>query len=255
MTRLTLWQMKIKQKISTHVRNFKQDGRIAPLVPLFLLAFAYGIIHAAGPGHGKGIAMAYALTQGRSCGAGLLLGALIAVIHAGSAILLVIVLRFTLEKSISTNLASVSQATQVVSYSLITLIGIIVLVRSLAAWFRKGQKDADSQQGPSGLVTKNPLTAACAIGLVPCPGVIMILLFCLSLDQMILGLLLGMMVSLGMAITITLAVWLSLAGKNITLRCSRRWENSASYFEKGLDTFSGLLLTTLGGIFLAATLW
>lgn len=252
--KLTIWQMKLKQRISSHVRAFKDSGRIAPLLPLFLLAFLYGIVHAAGPGHGKGVAMAYALASERHYSAGLFLGFLIAIVHAGSAIIIIIGLRFVFEASISTNLDSISQATQIISYSLIFLIGLVLFLASLPPWFkRSGQHDANERNIVK-YVAGNPISAALAIGVIPCPGVIMILLFCLSLNQMILGVLLGGTVSLGMAITITLAVWLTIAGKKMTFKVSERWENSSRYIDQGLHTFSGLLLTALGGLFLAASL-
>lgn len=253
-TRITLWQMQLKQRITTHVRSFKKDGRLGPLLPLFLIAFAYGVIHAAGPGHGKGVAMAYTLGQGRSYGTGFFLGSLIALIHAGSAILFVVILRVFLEQNISTSLDSISKTTQVASYSLITLIGLIMFISSIPPWFGKQHSSSDVQQKQAGRIVHGPLAAAFAIGVVPCPGVIMILLFCLSLDQMILGLLLGVTVSLGMAVTITLAVWMGLAGKRMTFRISSRWERATSFIERGLHSSSGLLLTCIGGLFLAAAL-
>lgn len=252
--KLTMWQMKLKQRISSHVREFKENGRVAPLFPLFLLAFVYGVIHAAGPGHGKGMAMAYALASERRFSSGLFLGGLVSIVHAGSAILLVISLRFIFEKSISTNLDPISQATQVISYSLICLIGLILLVASIPPWFRRTEQHDENERKMVKYVAGNPFSAAFAIGVIPCPGVIMILLFCLTLDQMILGILLGVTVSIGMAITITLAVWITIAGKKITFKITDRWEKSTTYFEQGLNTFSGLLLTFLGGLFLAASI-
>ena len=246
---VTIWQMQLKQKISHHVRLFKKEGRIRPLLPIFLLAFAYGIIHAAGPGHGKGIAMAYTLAQGRSYGTGLLLGSLIALIHTGSAILLVVALRFALEQTIANNLDSISHITQIVSYGMITLIGFFILLTSLPDWCSKkpGQQTVDNKTIYR--IAHNPFTAALAIGVVPCPGVIMILLFCLSLEQMVLGLLLAFSVSCGMAFTITAAVWISLTGKKAVFQLSNKWKPGLYYVDCFLHSFSGLLLTIIGGIF------
>lgn len=251
---VTIWQMQLKQKMSHHVRLFKKEGKIRPLLPLFLLAFTYGSIHAAGPGHGKGIAMAYVLAQGRSYSTGILLGSLIALVHAGSAILLVIILRFALERALSSNLDAVSHITQIVSYGLITLIGFIIFLTSLPDWFNKKTAYPAENKNKIYKIASNPFTAALAIGVVPCPGVIMILLFCLSLEQMVLGLLLAFIVSCGMALTITVAVWVSVAGKKAALHVSSKWGSGLSYADRFLHSFSGLLLTAIGGIFLAASL-
>ena len=44
---------------------------------------------------------------------------------------------------------------------------------------------------------------ALAVGLVPCPAVVMVMLFCLSMDALALGLVLAVFISLGMALTIS----------------------------------------------------
>ena len=254
MNRISLWQMEMKQKISVYVRNFKKDGKIGPLLPIFLLAFLYGIIHSAGPGHGKGIAMAYTLSQGKHYLSGLLLGSLIAVFHAGSATALVLLLKLILEKSISSNLDTIARITQIISYGLITLLGLYIIGASLREFRKAPSPDASAGNGLPGKFGQGPIGIALAIGIVPCPGVIMILLFCLSLDQLVLGILLAAAVSCGMAVTITLAVWISLTGKKTILAMGSRWQKRLNLGEHLLHMTSGLLLVCIGGVLLAAAI-
>ena len=54
------------------------------------------------------------------------------------------------------------------------------------------------------MTRKGVLPWAVAVGLVPCPAVVMVMLFCLSMDVVILGLLLAVCISIGMATTISL---------------------------------------------------
>ena len=251
-SRIIFLQMQINKRIASHVHNFRKDGKIIPLLPLFLLAFAYGAVHAAGPGHGKAIAMTYTLAKGRSYGSGLLLGMMIALIHAGSAILLVFLLRVVLEKTISTSLTTITRITQIVSYGMICSIGLYICISSISSWFRKKQNECNIEK--SGTAIESPLTAAIAIGIVPCPGVIMILLFCLSLEQSTLGFLLCCAVSIGMALTITFSVWLSLAGKKLTLHISVAGKNRFMHAEQALHCLSGVALASVGGLLLAASL-
>ena len=82
----------------------------------------------------------------------------------------------------------------------------------------------------------------------------MILLFCLSLGQMILGILLCATVSIGMAMTITLAVWLALAGQKLTISLTNKSRSGLHNVEHGMHFFSGLILTSLGALLLAASL-
>lgn len=182
-TNITVLQMQIKQKIAANVHNFKRSGAIAPLLPLFLLSFFYGAVHAAGPGHGKAIAMSYALSRGKGYLSGFFLGGLIAVIHASSAIGVVFLLRYILERTITTTLESATQATQIFSYGLISCIGLYLFGTGLYSW-TKGTVNHDDKQHVKQRHFASPFNAALAIGIVPCPGVIMILLFVFRLNNM-----------------------------------------------------------------------
>lgn len=248
----TILQMQLKKKIAAYVHEFKNSGSVAPLLPLFILAFLYGSVHAAGPGHGKAIAMSYTLANGKGYLSGFVLGGLIAFIHASSAIFTVVLLRYILEKTIATSLESATQATQLFSYGLISLIGLYILVTGIYSLV-KGHSGEDGQH-ENRRHYANSFTAALAIGIIPCPGVIMMLLFCLSLNQFILGLLLCATVSLGMALTISISVWISLLGKNLVLHLTGKREHTFHRTEHILSCVSGLLLTTMGGLFLAASL-
>lgn len=251
-SKITVLQLELKQKISADVHAFKSSGSIAALLPLFLLCFLYGAVHAAGPGHGKAIAMSYVLAKGKGYRYGLLLGVLIAIIHAGSAILIVFLLRFLFEKTLSTNLDSATQVTQIFSYGLISLIGLYLLGIGLYSLV-KGVVDQHKESADRKHFT-NAFYTALAIGIVPCPGVIMVLLFSLSLEQVILGMLLCVAVSIGMALTITVSVWISITGKRLIMRFTAKEKKGFVFIEHVFSCISGLLLTTIGGLFLVASL-
>jgi ABC-type nickel/cobalt efflux system permease component RcnA len=217
---------------------------------MFVLAFVYGGVHAAGPGHGKTIAMTYVLTSGGSYRSGAFLGAMIALTHAGSAIMLVFLLQVVLDVSISRNMDSAIRITQIVSYALICLIGLYILMSSIKAWHKKEQnKDINRQEA----IINSPLSAAITIGMVPCPGVIMILLFCLALGQSLLGFLLCCMVSIGMALTITLAVGISLSAKKLVFQLPTWGRDRQIYTEYILHCLSGVVLAIIGGLLLLAS--
>jgi len=250
-SKIAVLQIQLKQKIAANVNTFKSSGTFAPLLPLFLLSFFYGVVHAAGPGHGKAIAMSYTLAEGKGYRSGLLLGTMIAIIHAGSAIVIIVSLRFLLEKSINTNLDTATQATQFFSYGLIVLIGLYLFWTRFFSLIKGTAFQNKEYVGHRHIA--NPFTAALAIGLIPCPGVIMILLFCLSLEQFFLGVLLSMAVSLGMALTISVSVWICITGKKFTLLVTGNTQQGFYYTEHVLSCISGLLLILLGGVFLAAS--
>lgn len=255
LARIGRWQMEIRQRLSALVHDFETEGRIAPLLLLVALSFAYGAIHALGPGHGKAVGMAYVLSRGGGFRSGLSLGFLIALVHGASAVALVLTLRFILAHSVSGGLAEVGRVTTIVSYTLITLIGLMLLAASIRGWRRPEKDPVHGAAHPALRRFSGPLAAAVAIGIVPCPGVAMITLFCLSAGQLGLGILLAAAVSAGMALSITLAVWASLAGRHLALRLFGPAGNGWARVEPSLQATSGLLVTVLGGLFTLAAIF
>src|SRR5687768_14343621 len=62
------------------VREMKENG--AALFSLLLVGFAYGIFHAAGPGHGKGVISAYLVADEKALRKGFLLSLAAALVQA-----------------------------------------------------------------------------------------------------------------------------------------------------------------------------
>ena len=85
-TKLTLWQKRLNSEITRLTKELKRDHSKKPLVPLILMAFLYGVLHAAGPGHGKAIAFSYFLSGRSHIKKGIILGNVISFLHAFSAV-------------------------------------------------------------------------------------------------------------------------------------------------------------------------
>jgi len=94
---------------------------------------------------------------------------------------------------------------------------------------------------------------ALALGMIPCPGVVLVMLFCLSLNTIGLGLVLAFSLTLGMAITISGVGVSALAGKNLVLGALERRQRLAEILQRGIETAGALSVTALGLLFLAAT--
>ena len=56
LAKIVFWQQQLHHKMAVLTRQAKETGSIRPFLFLILIAFAYGVLHAAGPGHGKGFA-------------------------------------------------------------------------------------------------------------------------------------------------------------------------------------------------------
>ncbi len=245
LTKITLWQLKLKQKIAGLIRRARTEHSLKPLAALLLIAFTYGLLHAAGPGHGKAVAASYTLSRRQSLAGGLLFGNLIALSHGLSGALLVLLLRFVLESRVMSSLNNVSRTTRLISYALIALLGIGIMGHTLWEHFKKAQPIPPASAKPSGSL----ITTALAVGMVPCPGIVMIMLFCLSMNMLGLGLLLAAFMSAGMAMTISLVVIVTLSFRKVSLQALSGRRQWADRFELALELISGLLMTLLGLLF------
>jgi len=96
------------------------------------------------------------------------------------------------------------------------------------------------------------LAWAVTVGLVPCPAVVMVMLFCLSMDAMILGLLLAAFISLGMATTISIVVIAIIMGKTGALSVVS--EKYAMRVEGTIGLLSGAAISVFGALFLISSI-
>lgn len=95
---------------------------------------------------------------------------------------------------------------------------------------------------------------AFAVGIVPCPGVVLVMLFCLSLNEIGLGLLLAFSLILGMAFTISTVGAFGIAGKRCALRILSSRPELTLIIERGIETAAAFMITALGVLFFAAVM-
>ncbi len=246
--KIILWQQYLKTKMSFLVRQAKATHSMKPIWLLIFTAFIYGVIHAAGPGHGKALALSYALTQDPSYCRGLIFGNFIALFHGLSGIVFVIFIKLIINTSVMDNLNQVTRITQIVSYSIIALAGTLIFLYNIYKIVKS------NTQNPEKNHTKlNPILAAAAIGCIPCPGVILVMIFALSMNLLMLSIILGLAISLGMAFTISIVVILAISGKFVSLAAIEK-KNKSIQFETWIELFAGAGLMILGLLFLGANI-
>lgn len=95
------------------------------------LSFAYGIFHAAGPGHGKAVISSYMLANEVTLKRGIVLSFVSAFLQAGTAIVMMLLL-FLLLRGTAVNMTNATRFLETVSYGLITLFGAWLLWKKLA---------------------------------------------------------------------------------------------------------------------------
>jgi ABC-type nickel/cobalt efflux system permease component RcnA len=236
--------------MSTLIRVARSEGGLKPLVLLMGIAFIYGAIHAAGPGHGKVIAMSYVLSHRATIWGGLLFGISFALIHASSGVVGVLGLRYIIQRSVGETLASVTTVTQMISFGLITLLGLIILVKHGYGLIGRSAPDQEARVGTES--RKGILAWAATIGLVPCPAVVLVMLFCLSMDAVVLGFLLAACISMGMAVTISLVVVTVIMGKTGILNVVSK--KRAVQIEGMIGLLSGAAIFVMGALLVISTM-
>ena len=249
LTRLTLWQHQVREKIAALITESKQTRSLRPMAALILLALAYGIIHAAGPGHGKAVAVSYILSQRPNYLKGLVFGNLVALFHGAGGIAFVMVVYGVLQIGVFKSMGRVSHITQIVSYSLIVCLGVSLLGGLAWEWHKKRQPSF--RQDPGTSIGKNT-AAALIIGIIPCPGVMMVTLLAVSMGLPALGILLGSCITLGMAVTISTVVIAGVAGKKVLIERLESMPGWAQTVEQSVRGISGLMVTTLGVLLLVS---
>ena len=90
------------------------------------------------------------------------------------------------------------------------------------------------------------------IGIIPCPGVMMVTLLAVSMGHPALGILLGSCIALGMAVTISAVVIAGVAGKKMLIGRLESMPGWAQRVEQVVRGISGLMLTMLGVLLLVS---
>ena len=110
-----------------------------------------------------------------------------------------------------------------------------------AEWYQtiKAYKSRRNKEIKLTKSNKSEYTVALSAGIVPCPGVMTIVLFCIILKQYTLGILAAITMSIGMGLTISVAGILSI----LINKKSNKLLESKSYI---LEMIGGLLILLLG---------
>lgn len=129
---LILWinaeQKRFYLMMTTALKAMREDPWQA--WTLVSLSFLYGILHAAGPGHGKAVISSYMIANRTALRRGIMLSFVSSILQAVSAIILVSLAWFVL-RSIGITMGVAGQYMEIASYVLIILCGIYIIIRKL----------------------------------------------------------------------------------------------------------------------------
>jgi nickel/cobalt exporter len=275
---LAAWILNVQADFSrvmnAAVRAFKTDGYAG--FTLAAVAFAYGVFHAAGPGHGKAIVAAYAVATEKQIkgGIGLALGA--ALLQAAVAIAIVGIFAIVFGATART-MTQAANWVEIASFALVALVGGWLL------WVKSGalahviigrtphhhhehkhhhhHHAFDDPCGcghehaplpPSKSDWKSLLATIVAAGIRPCSGAIVVLVFALSQGVFWLGIVATFAMALGTFLTTAAIAVLTILAKN-RARAFAGGEDSrkGQIVSTGFETLAAAAVLCLGLVLMA----
>ena len=248
MNKIAPMQHEFRNKLNILIHQLKNRRSKKTLLLILLISFIYGVIHALAPGHGKILTVSYFLSRQAHITKGILAGNIIAFLHAGSAIIVVLTLYFIVKQSYLISFEGIQRIITLVSYGLIAVLGLFLSLKALHNLKRRNSQD-DNSFLYNNAGNKNLLLVAFAIGMVPCPAAVIILLFSIALDILNIGIILTLFMALGMAFTISSVGVATIFAKQSILKFFSSRDKTRNTVQKYTE-FSGSLLILFLGVFL-----
>jgi nickel/cobalt exporter len=319
-------QAEFYRQFSSLIRAAKADGTAA--WGLLGLSFLYGIFHAAGPGHGKAVISSYLVANEETWTRGVVLSFASALLQALVAVAVVGIAAALLNATAATMSRAVN-AIEIVSYSLIILIGLRLLwvkgraflaaLRTLhrpaavgaavtpaqlrhehahharddgggcshhhareqhdhghdcehdrdhhhdhdhgsghahhhdcdghaSAWGHAHAPEPEELAGPGGW--KRGLSAIVAVGLRPCSGAILVLVFALAQGLFWAGIASTLVMGLGTAITVAAIATIAVGAKSWAKRFAQARSGYGMLAMRGIEVGAAVVIIAFGGLLL-----
>lgn len=268
-------QHAMHRALSGSVVKLKQDGSLATVLSLSALSFIYGVFHALGPGHGKAVISSYLVASGDTIRRGIALAFISSLVQGLTAILLVSVLIVALGMTARAATANVAWL-ELASYALMAGAGAFLLYRkareiwwpvksSIGHHHHHGhdhEHDEECGHGhmPSASLASKPLSLATlggivgAIGIRPCVGAVLILVFTLSHGLLAAGVTAVFAMSIGTALTVSALAILTVMARSEGLRAIVGNDTWFAAIHQGLGVLGALTLLSIGVLLFTAAL-
>ena len=233
-------QFMYRNKMSTIARNVKKSGNYSQIFTLLFFSFLYGVIHSLGPGHGKVITGSYFISEKVNIKKGVLAGFSFGFLHAISGLILVAFLYFIKTRKLQRS-ASISGEIQKISLIIIILLGLFLLIKHIYELLPSHKHISEK---------KSLFAMVLALGLIPCPGSVIVALFSINIDMFGLGIFMVLSMALGMSITISLIGVSMIFFRKLTESLSHNFDKTSRYLSPIFGIFGSLLMISFGIFFL-----
>ncbi len=263
-------QAEFYRMLSSSLRAVKTDH--TAVAGLFGISFLYGVFHAAGPGHGKAVISSYLFANNETWRRGVVLSFASALLQALVAILLVGIASIILGAT-ARMMGDAVRYIEIVSYSLIIVIGLQLLWRKGQAFAAALHGKADHHDhhhghhhhddhhghshgpepedlaGPGGW--RRGLAAIVAVGLRPCSGAILVLIFALAQGIFWAGIGATLLMGLGTAITVAVIATVAVGARGFAGRIAKAGSGKGALFLRGLEVLAAIAVIAFGALLLA----
>lgn len=250
-------QMKLQRSLATAAREMKTTESLAPTITLALIGLLYGVLHAIGPGHGKIVIASYLLAEESRIKRGVGLAFLASAAQAISAIAMVGVFAFVFDMSRLETTAK-AQWLETVSYGFIAILGLWMIFSALRGKGCTHSHDHGAADygtpAPASGTFKQLWAPVLAIGIRPCSGAIIILLFTLAQGVFLAGIGATFAMALGTATTVAALAIFTVVARRMALRLVQSngiWENHMS---RGLALLGASAVLVFGILLLFASI-
>jgi nickel/cobalt exporter len=246
-------QRELNREIGRHMRAIRDGDSPRTLVAGLAFAFLYGVLHTLGPGHCKFVVLSYFISREARIWRGLLMGLQISVTHVISALVLLWLADVSLKTVLGGSPAAM-RGVQLVSYGATAAIGVVMLVRAVQRSLPG--HDAGTQRGEShhGHGGKQLGLVSFSVGLVPCTGAILIMLFALANDMVFTGTVMVAAIAVGMAVTMSVLGILGILARWVVLSRVEAAGQGPSAVALALEYAGALVILTVSSVLFVGSL-
>jgi ABC-type nickel/cobalt efflux system permease component RcnA len=279
-------QSEFYRAMSATIRAAKSDG--SAVWTLLTISFAYGIFHAAGPGHGKAVISSYLVANQETARRGIVLSFASAMLQSLVAVVVVGICAWLLNATAKT-MCGAEKAIEIASYALIAAFGARLVwtkgggfMRALQAKPEPAMAAAhhhhghhhhhdhdhdhhdhghdddvhdehcghshgptpDQLAGPGGW--RRGLGTIFAVGLRPCSGAILVLVFALAQGLFWAGIAATFVMGVGTAITVATIAIVAVSARGLAQRLSAGRDGGGTLIMRGIELGAAGLVLLFG---------
>jgi len=276
-------QSEFYREMSATIRAAKSDG--SAVWTLLAISFAYGIFHAAGPGHGKAVISSYLVANQETAWRGIVLSFASALMQALVAVVIVAVGAWLLNVTAKT-MCGAEKTIEIASYALIALFGARLVWTKGGAFVSALQAERpqpamaaahhhhehshrhghdhhhghdhghddhsghshgpmpEELAGPGGW--RRGLAAILTVGIRPCSGAILVLVFSLAQGLFWAGIAATFVMGLGTAITVATIAVVAVFAKDVARRLSEGRDRGGALVMHGIEFGAAGLVLLFG---------